>query len=316
MLSTDSQAAPALPPLPIKPSRAHLSRLMKIWRSGGWPCQDALEIDLLAAGWVAWSPAADSGSPTLRLTEAGIQLVAAARQGNQRALSRHDQLAERMGQQLISHGRVVWRELSLRAQVQPDAAALPAALPATLTASLPPSNPANGEFFQDSDLATDGPPELMLATGKAGKVQWRIARPDLFSVRNTTVENYLQPVVHEIKVSRADLLSDLRHAAKRESYQWLCCECYYVFPAGLAEPQEIPAAFGLWVLHGDIATGRLELLRPARHAPCELPFAVWLALAKATPLRRDADPEQTLLGAPGLSEQALPDVEAAGDSAA
>jgi hypothetical protein len=312
MLSTDLQAAPALPPLPIKPSRAHLSRLMKIWRSGGWPCQDALEIDLLAAGWVQWSPISDAGSPTLRLTELGIQLLAAARQGNQRALSRHDQLAQRMGQQLISHGRVVWRELSLRAQVQPDGAALPAALPT----SLPPSNPANGEFFQDSDLATDTPPEHLPASGKVAKIQWRIARPDLFSVRNTTVENYLQPVVHEIKVSRADLLSDLRHAAKRESYQWLCCECYYVFPAGLAEPQEIPAAFGLWVLHGDIATGRLELLRPARHAPCELPFAVWLALAKATPLRSNADPEQTLLGAPGLAEPAPTDDTAAGDSAA
>ena len=73
-----------------------------------------------------------------------------------------------------------------------------------------------------------------------GKTSWRMARPDVFSVRRTSVEDYLQPMVHEVKVSRADLLSDLRHAAKRESYQWLSCETYYVLPAGVAEPHEIP----------------------------------------------------------------------------
>ena len=52
-----------------------------------------------------------------------------------------------------------------------------------------------------------------------GNASWRIARPDVFSVRRTSVEDYLQPMVHEVKVSRADLLSDLRHSAKRESYQ-------------------------------------------------------------------------------------------------
>ena len=31
-------------------TRAHARRLRDIYRSAGWPCQDALEIDLLAAG--------------------------------------------------------------------------------------------------------------------------------------------------------------------------------------------------------------------------------------------------------------------------
>ncbi|WP_373684581.1 hypothetical protein [Ramlibacter montanisoli] len=31
-------------------TRAHGRRLRDIYRSAGWPCQDALEIDLLAAG--------------------------------------------------------------------------------------------------------------------------------------------------------------------------------------------------------------------------------------------------------------------------
>ena len=97
-----------------------------------------------------------------------------------------------------------------------------------------------------------------------------MARPDVFSVRRTSVENYLQPMVHEVKVSRADLLSDLRHAAKRESYQWLSCETYYVLPAGVAEPHEIPEAFGVWLLNGPIDSGTLALARPPamRRASC------------------------------------------------
>jgi hypothetical protein len=122
-----------------------------------------------------------------------------------------------------------------------------------------------------------------------------MARPDLFSVRRTSVEDYLQPMVHEVKVSRADLLSDLRHAAKRESYQWLSCETYFVLPAGVAELQEIPEAFGIWLLNGPIDTGTLELARPARHVPCKLPFPVWMALAKATPASLDGEPIQSEL---------------------
>lgn len=93
-------------------------------------------------------------------------------------------------------------------------------------------------------------------------------------------------MVHEVKVSRADLLSDLRHAAKREAYEWLAGACCYVFPHGIAEPQELPEAYGVWVLHGDPddADARFEQLRAPRHVARALPFAVWMALAKAAPL--------------------------------
>ena len=37
-----------------------------------------------------------------------------------------------------------------------------------------------------------------------GKATWRMARPDVYSVRHTTVEDYLQPMVHEVKVSLLD----------------------------------------------------------------------------------------------------------------
>ena len=42
-----------------------------------------------------------------------------------------------------------------------------------------------------------------------------MAMPDVFSIRHTTVEAYLEPIVHEVKVQRADLLADLRRATKR-----------------------------------------------------------------------------------------------------
>ncbi len=258
-------------------TRAHRSRLMQIWRSAGWPCQDALELELLAAGLLQRQQDGQ-GRETLRLSDSGVGLLAAARQGQTRALSVHDRLAARFAQRvLMPSGRLVWRELSLRAQIEeaPAPELLPPSEAPTLLPDLPPPAPRTPHV-------------------------WRLARPDLFSVRHTSVEAYLQPMVHEVKASRADLLSDLRHAAKRQAYEWLCSECYYVFPASIAKPNEIPLQFGVWLQHGSVDEPEFELARPARHQPCTLPFAVWLALAKATPLERD----EALAGADAAPAQA------------
>lgn len=286
------------PALPLTLTRFHRTRLMQIWRSAGWPCKDGLEIDLLAAGLVALyiSP---QGCETLQLTPEGIRTLALARQRNVRALSGHDRLARKFAAQLQAAGRIVWAELSLRAVI--DGPAAPPSVPqadslpsAEVTPPASPQHPALPPLWSAHD---DTP------TAQAAANVWRMARPDLFSVRNTSVPAYLRPMVHEVKFSRADLLSDLRHDAKRQAYQWLCEECYYVFPAGIAEADEIPEHFGIWVWHGaldDGATGgRFELLRPARHAHCTLPFAVWLALCKATPLKGEDDMAQAQLGEPG-----------------
>ncbi|MDY0748620.1 hypothetical protein SNE35_29250 [Paucibacter sp. R3-3] len=257
-------------------TRFHKTRLMQVWRSAGWPCKDGLEIDLLAAGLISLQMM--DGRETLRLTEAGIRLLAESRQRGQRALSAHDRLGQRFAEHLLAQGRVVWRELSLRAQVEDE--------------SPPVQDPTPAAVLWNA--ADEEPAQLM------PKV-WRMARPDLFSIRNTSVEAYLQPQVHEIKVSRADLLSDLRHAAKRQAYQWLCSECSYVFPVAVARPNEIPEQFGVWVLHGGIDDGEFELLRPAQHRPVKLPFAVWMALSKAAPLRVEAEAD---CGQAALSEAA------------
>jgi hypothetical protein len=276
--------------VPITPRRFHLTRLMSIWRSAGWPCHDAIELDLVAAAWATIVEDA-RGHETIRLTEAGIRLLAAARQRNQRALSAHDQLAGRVAAQLMAAGRIVWRELSLRARINADLASATDTAPMT----------------DETLWLDDAPDEASHQLHHQGKASWRMARPDVFSVRRTSVEEYLQPMVHEVKVSRADLLSDLRHAAKRESYQWLSCETYYVLPAGVAEPHEIPEAFGVWLMHGSIDTGTLDLVRPARHTACKLPFSVWMALAKAIPVTSDHEARQHELGDTATPDQTASD---------
>lgn len=259
----------------VKPTRSHLSRLMKIWRSAGWPSRDPIDIDLLAAGWVSLvgdHPA----NECLRLTNAGVAVLAQSRQENRRVESTHDRLALRMADLLMESGRLVWRELSLRSQVELD---------------IPPQPPTGTHiegvqnFFVSEALWT-GESDCIPKAEPKPPLKWRLSRPDLFSVRRTSNPAYLQPMVHEVKVSRADLFSDLRHKAKRASYQWLCSECHYVFPAGLAEPRELPEELGVWVIHGDIENGRLEMLRPARNTPCKIPFDVWMGMAKATPVGR------------------------------
>lgn len=256
-------------------TRAHRSRLMKIWRSAGWPSRDPVDIDLLGAGLVSLvgdHPAQEC----LRLTDAGIAVLAQSRQEHRRSASTHDRLALRMADLLMESGRLVWRELSLRAQVESDAPTQPVA-----------DTPAGGaQNFIASDSLWAGEDDGHHKAEPKPQVNWRLSRPDLFSVRRTSNPAYLQPMVHEVKVSRADLFSDLRHKAKRSSYQWLCSECHYVFPVGLAEPKELPEELGVWVIHGDIESGRLEMLRPERHSPRALPFDVWMAMANATPVQR------------------------------
>ena len=52
-------------------SRAHARRLREIYRSAGWPCQDTVEIELLAGGFVQ-RVTGDGGHVSLQVTEAGI----------------------------------------------------------------------------------------------------------------------------------------------------------------------------------------------------------------------------------------------------
>ena len=166
MAAAETSSSPVL-------GRAHARRLREVYRSAGWPCQDVLEIELLAAGLLdrVLSP---SGHETLRVTQSGLQLLADTLAGNRARLSAHEALVERVALEMGRAGRVAWRGLTLRAQV-----------------------PAGDE---------------------SAPAQWCMARPDVFSIRNTSVAEYVEPVVHEVKVRRSDLLADLRQSSKREAY--------------------------------------------------------------------------------------------------
>jgi hypothetical protein len=247
-----------MPPLensftPTALGKPHARRLRDIYRSAGWPCQDALEIDLLAAGMLERVRSVE-GHETLRVTDSGVQWLARTLAGNRAALSSHEALVERVAQEMARAGRLAWRGLSLRAQVP---------------------------------------------TGDEAKpLRWCIARPDVFSIRQTSVEAYVEPIVHEIKVRRSDLLADLRQEAKRAAYRDLG-ECWYVLGADakgrpIGKPDEVPPECGVLVLEGE----RLNVARPAaRPARGALPFGVWMALAKATPLEAADRDSQGMLGA-------------------
>jgi hypothetical protein len=242
---------PLPPATPL--GRAHSKRLREVYRSAGWPCQDMLEVELLAAGLLQ-RVASAAGHESVRVTDAGVAWLAAALVRNRAALSAHEALVEHVAREMVRAGRIAWRSLSLRAQLPP---------------------------------APNGEP-----------ARWCMARPDVFSIRNTSVETYVDPIVHEIKVQRADLLGDLRHPEKRAAYLDLGGECWYVLGCdakgrSIGEPDEIPGECGVMVLEN----ARLVVARAApRRMRRQLPFAVWLALAKATPLAGLNESVQGMLG--------------------
>ena len=254
-------------------TRHHHRRLREIYRSAGWPCQDMLEVELLAAGQIERLRSPD-GHETLRLTDAGIATLARVFATNKSARSPHEALVEQVAQAMGRAGRLAWRGLMLRARV-------PLALFGVDEAPAPPVPPL---------IASE--PEA--AHGVGPDHAWVMACPDVFSIRRSTVEAYLEPVVHEIKVSRADLLGDLKKPAKRAAYLDMASACWYVLgndargrPVG--GPDDVPPECGVMQVQG----GKLVVAREApRRAVERLPLPVWMALAQAVPVRADEEPAQ------------------------
>ncbi len=220
----------------------HRRRLRDVYRSAGWPCRDAVEIELLAAGLLA-RELGPLGHETLRVTEVGLRVLAETLAKNRARRDAHETLVERVAAELTRRGRLAWRGLALRARVESG---------------------------------------------------WVVAMPDVFSIRHTSVEAYLDPVVHEVKVQRADLLADLHRATKRAAYLQLGGECWYAIRDGIAEPEEIPAECGVLVERdAGLVVARAAPKRPARPG-----FALWMALARATPVEGwRFDDVQAALGA-------------------
>lgn len=120
--------------------------------------------------------------------------------------------------------------------------------------------------------------------------RWVVSRPDLFSLRDVVYSEHLHPVIHEIKVRRADLLGDLRDAGKRAGYQALSAAFYYVIAEGIAEPAEIPADCGVIVATRD---GLVPARRPTPRV-AQLSAAQWLSIARRAALPADPDDDPQL----------------------
>lgn len=113
---------------------------------------------------------------------------------------------------------------------------------------------------------------------------WQHSKPDVFSIRKTTSEKYLEPIIHEVKVRRADLLGDLKKPEKHQGYLAAAGQCVYVLAEGIANPEEIPECCGVMVEEGD----RLVMVRAAPRAEPFVPsISTWMSLAKATPYRSE-----------------------------
>ena len=268
--------------LPLK--RAHTRRLREIYRSAGWLCSDMLEVELLAAGLLERC-VGSHGHETLRLTDAGIHALAKAHEGNQSARGPHESLVKRVADQLGREGRLAWRGLNLRVP-------LPRALcEGSSELAVDASQTVLEPLLTGAALSTD-------AMAEAGRDHiWCMAMPDVFSIRRSSVEAYLEPVVHEIKVSRADLLCDLRKPAKRAAYQAMAGAVWYVLGEDakgrpIAKPEEVPPECGVLQME----RGSLVVARSApRRAVERLPFHVWMALAQAGPHMRPEGYEQGIL---------------------
>jgi hypothetical protein len=238
-----------------KPTRAQTRRLREIYRSAGWPCQDSLELELLAAGWLERLREAD-GRERLRLTDAGVLAAVEGLGANRQVGDAHELLVQRVAVELQRAGRIVWTGLSLRAGLPRDE--------------------------------------------ETERLRWLICQPDVYSLRQTSKPEGLEVAIHEIKVSRADLLTELRKPDKSAAYAALSGQTCFVLKAGIAEVDEIPPQYGVWFAH----PGHFELARPAPRRAHYPDFASWLVLARSSPLVPGLDGAQGLLGEAGQGERA------------
>ena len=116
-----------------------------------------------------------------------------------------------------------------------------------------------------------------------------MCRPDVFFIRNTSVASYLDPIVHEIKVSRADLLGDLKSKDKQDSYLDVGGQCWYVLGCdskgrSIGQAEDVPPECGVLIAEPD----RLLVAKNAATTLSNSNNALWMR----TSLRTNPDPVQ------------------------
>lgn len=214
-------------------SRHHFQRLRFYWngRARGQTLQgDNLDLDLVAHGYIRRREESSSwgGRHCYAITDAGELALVAEKERNVAIRSPHHDLGGRLAQGLRDKGRMTWEDVEFVVR-RPNVSKLAASM------------------------------------GIAGYVErtafMGVVRPDVFSLEPTHSEERFNPCVHEVKVSRADFLSDLKKPEKRLAYGCLAEAVYYVCPKGVIGLDEVPAGCGLLY---ETETGQFELVKRPR----------------------------------------------------
>ena len=124
--------------------------------------------------------------------------------------------------------------------------------------------------------------EFLVEECKTGS-SWRGAdrRLDAWALRNTwspvTAEGY------EIKVSRSDFLRDVR-SGKWQAYLEACHRLWFVTPARLVDPKEVPTECGLlWATAAKLTTKKMARRRRAPGALADT--MIYCLMSRARPVR-------------------------------
>lgn len=138
---------------------------------------------------------------------------------------------------------------------------------------------AKGSFYLDVPLGS-----VWLALGGRG-----VQRADLVKVKPSYTRFCVS--IYEVKVSRADFLSDI-NSGKWRGYLSYCHRLYFATPVGLVRKEEIPEEAG-WIVRGEHGW-KVMKAAPAREV--EIPKETLLSLLFAKQRIRHAKQHRDLIG--------------------
>lgn len=137
--------------------------------------------------------------------------------------------------------------------------------------------------------------ELRTNAGAMGAGQWM----DAYALSRYGGKEH-RSIGYEIKVTRADFLSEIRKGNKQDASRKLCSQFYYVVPGlSVCRPEEVPEWAGLLVWDGNVHSRNKEwslyqLFQQVKVAPklprgeCPWEFAAALAYSKTSPSNSEA----------------------------
>lgn len=190
---------------------------------------DAIDLALVALKVLQLEDAGMSGYQRARVTEIGIQTLHQHRQSDIKNRGVHHELGSRLAAYLREQGRITWENIEFK------------------------------NLITERNPQTDGLPETYS--------YWKCVRPDVFSMAPSLDLKRADPRVHEVKVSRADYFSDLAKPEKRSAYASISRALYFVTPAGLIKPEELPPGAGLMQ---ETTEGEFEMVKRAKKTDVEL----------------------------------------------